>query len=94
MKMTKYTCKSNGIKIDPWQNDTAGGYRFGYAFCGDGGYFFTWRYDPKASYRDRVNQVIDTIEADEIDPPTQFDVSAVATALRALIRDHGFEPVP
>lgn len=78
------------MTVDRAQNTTSDGATFGYVFVGDGGYFFTWRYLPDASRREQINQVIATIEADTVDPPTgRHTLASVERAIRSHIRQHG-----
>lgn len=81
------------FRVDGYQNDTEDGCRFGYVYIGDGGVFFTWRYDAEATKSEQIRQVVATAEEDEIDPPTgRWSWSGVEKAIRAHIRVHGMHP--
>jgi len=81
--------------VDPAQNETVSGYTFGYIFVGEGGLFFTWKYDPDATHYDQVRQVVQTMEEDTTDPPTgQWSWRAAERALRHYIARNGLYPIP
>ena len=81
--------------IDRNQGDTQTGHSFGYVVIGDGGLFFTWRYDPAADLREQVNQVVATMEEDEIDPPTgRWSMAVAERSLRSHIAEYGLVQLP
>ncbi len=76
--------------IDRAQNETQDGSTFGYVFVGDGGLFFTWRYDEAATKSEQIRQVLATIDEDDVDPPTgRWSMRGVEKAIRAHIRAKG-----
>lgn len=79
--------------VEAVQGTTETGHDFGYVHIGTGGFFFTWRYDPTASFRERTRQIVATLEEDEQDPPTgRANANLRAQAereLRAYIHQHG-----
>ena len=76
--------------IDRWQGETDDDTPFGYLHIGDGGLYFTWRYDRRAARRAQITQVVETLEPDTVDPPTgRWSYRSIARALRAHIRRHG-----
>ena len=79
------------IRVDRDQGINADDVRFGYVFIGEGGFFFDWKYDRDASKSEQVRQIVATLNADTIDPPTgRGDLRAKAErALRAHIRERG-----
>lgn len=82
---------ANEIRVDRDQGINADDVRFGYVFIGEGGFFFDWKYDRDASKSEQVRQIVATLNADTIDPPTgRGDLRAKAErALRAHIRERG-----
>jgi hypothetical protein len=78
------------MKIDRYQGDNGNGEKFGYVYVGEGGLFFTWRYDQDAKAREKIKQICSTIEVDEIDPPTgRWSLAGVERALRSHIARRG-----
>jgi hypothetical protein len=76
--------------VDRNQNTTEDGSTFGYVFVGEGGVFFTWRYDATAPLREQIRQVVATAEEDSVDPPTgRWSWAGVERAILAHIRQHG-----
>ena len=81
------------FRVDRNQNTTADGSTFGYVFIGNGGVFFTWRYDPVAPIREQISQVVATAEEDAIDSPTgRWSWGGVERAIRSHIRAAGLFP--
>lgn len=82
---------ANEIRVDRDQGINASGHTFGYVFIGDGGFFFDWQYDRNANHSEQVRQIVATLNADTIDPPTgRGDLRAKAERdLRAHIRERG-----
>jgi hypothetical protein len=76
--------------VDRSQGVTEDGCTFGYVFVGEGGVFFTWRYDASAPLREQIRQVVATAEEDEIDPPTgRWTWGGVERAIRHHIARRG-----
>ena len=79
--------------VDPSQNYTTDGSTFGYVSVGDGGLFFTWRYDDDAAEEEQIDQVLSTLEEDAVDPPTGYwSHESVETSIREHISAQGMHP--
>ena len=82
--------------VIPAQGETSDGHEFGYIQAGDGGFFFTWRYEANMTPEQRIDQICETIEADAVHPPTgRGNLRRQAErALRDYINAAGIRKIP
>ena len=82
--------------VIPFISFTADGHEFGYIKAGDGGFFFTWRYEANMTPEQRIDQICETIGEDAVYPPTgRGNLRRQAEkALRDYINAAGIRKIP
>ena len=82
--------------VIPFISFTADGHEFGYIPAGDGGFFFTWRYEANMTPEQRIDQICETIGEDAVYPPTgRGNLRRQAErALRDYINAAGIRKIP
>ena len=82
--------------VIPFISFTVDGHEFGYIKAGDGGFFFTWRYEANMTPEQRIDQICETIGEDAVYPPTgRGNLRQQAErALRTHIHTAGIRKIP